>query len=143
MTEQEVAEYVNRCHEKEKAEGSNALTDFERVLTLVSSFDFEASLGGFLGFFMNSSGDQAVRTIDALRTIGADDAAEAVQQSVQLFPDTALIEQREYRQNQIQALGINFNAYEDLYEQQTPSVWELLVEYVRTTLGAEASNNTV
>lgn len=115
---------------------NDALTELEKVAALVSAVDFEISLGGLAGFYYNSSGNQCLETVAALETIGANKAAVALLRSVQLFPNTTRVSQRDYRQEHLLDLSDEFRAIEAEYEKQDPSVWELLTSYVNENIGA-------
>lgn len=131
LTEEEVVAFINACCEKEIALGAASLSDFERMVALVSWIDYELALGGFLGFFYNSAGDKAFATVEALTVIGADSAADAVQKAVYLFPDQSRLAEREYRQDHILSLCRSFRLLEPGFESQNPCVRELMIDYVR------------
>jgi len=131
MTEADIAEYINRCHDKEDRKGDTALDASDKIITLISTLDFEITLGGFWGFYSNSAGDKTIKMLNALIHIGASQAANALRQSLALFPEPDRINQRDYRQDYLPHLSSEFRHLEKHYEQQTPSVRELLMNYVR------------
>jgi hypothetical protein len=69
------ADVMNRCDEKRQKLGFEALSEVERVISLVSYSNFEIIQGSISAFYSNSAGDYAVETVWALEQIGATEAA--------------------------------------------------------------------
>jgi hypothetical protein len=80
---------MNSCDAKGERLGLAALTTVERTVVLVSSANFEISLGGLSGFYYNSAGDRAAETVAALEAVGATRAAAALRAANALFPGGA------------------------------------------------------
>lgn len=132
MTEDEIVDYIDLCNTKALEQGYESLSELERIAHLVSSADFEINLGGMFGFYYNSAGNRALATIEVLEKIGASAAANAIRQSITLFPKQSWLPDREYRQDVLITLGDDpFNSFEDIYQEQDSGVWDLLVHYIR------------
>jgi hypothetical protein len=80
------AAVMNSCDEKLDRAGLVALTEAERVVTLVSRANFEIELGGLCSFFYNSSGQHAAHAVSALNAIGATRAEAALRSAIARFP---------------------------------------------------------
>lgn len=76
---------MEKCEYGERLE---ILNDAERVLYLVNLLETEVSNGGFDQYFDNASGDHAPETVVALRTIGADWAAELLEKALVPFGES-------------------------------------------------------
>lgn len=61
------------------------LTENQKVFYYIQELDMEINCGGFDQYFFNSSGDNAIETIDALKTIGAKETAKMVQDAIDVF----------------------------------------------------------
>ncbi len=66
-------------------EQMDALTGPERTFLLGQVWEMELNSGGFEAYFYNSYGDAAPETVAALRTIGADFAADWLEQAMAVF----------------------------------------------------------
>src|SRR5262245_32875 len=91
------AEVINSCSEKAVRVGFDRLTDVERIVVLVSWFDFEVVCGGFSQFYYNSAGDRAAETVSALEAVGALKAAAALRTANARFPGGRPSQDREER----------------------------------------------
>src|SRR5882762_893468 len=58
----------------------------ERVAWCISELEAEVNNGGFSLFFMNSAGDLAAETVDALSRIGAYKTMALVKEAMSVFP---------------------------------------------------------
>lgn len=81
----DAAAVIDCCERRAERLGLDGVSAIERVVILVSRVNFERELGGFAGFYRNAAGDHAVETVEALETIGARAAAEAVRRANALF----------------------------------------------------------
>jgi hypothetical protein len=94
--------------------GYERLTDAQKVFVCVWSLEGEVNNGGFDQFYFNSSGDWAVETPAALEKIGAHQAAAIVRKANSVFPDGKPSNDRELRQQQLDALP---DAVRDSFQQ--------------------------
>jgi hypothetical protein len=76
----------------------------ERVVWCLSGLEREVNNGGFHLFFVNSAGDEARETVEALRAIGAARTASLVERAMAVFPGGAPSADRDTRQEQVAAL---------------------------------------
>ena len=89
------------------AQGPRSLTQSrpaELVVWYVSALESEVNNGGFSLFFMNSAGDRAVETLDALRQLGARKMMGLLSDAIAVFPPPGPSPNRETRQKQIDTL---------------------------------------
>jgi len=89
---------------REAAVGYQRLTPPEQVVFCLDGLEREVNNGGFAQFFGNSSGDHALETVEALRTLGAPQVAALVARAVAVFPDGRPDPDRERRQQQLDRL---------------------------------------
>ncbi|MCK6459466.1 MAG: DMP19 family protein [Planctomycetes bacterium] len=111
------------------------LTLAERVFRAIWELEGEVNNGGFEQYFFNTSGDTAFAVVDALREVGAHQAARIAEQANALFPGSACPKDRAERQKQLGALGPGQKSLlEDLDGQfyaYPDNLTELLFGYVR------------
>ena len=86
-------------------DGFAALTPAEQVAYCVDALEREVNNGGFDQFFWNSSGDTAHETVQALRTIGASQAAAMVQEAIAAFPGARAPADRSERERVMEKMG--------------------------------------
>jgi hypothetical protein len=89
---------------REATVGYQQLTAAERVVFCLDQLEREVNNGGFEQFFENSSGDHALDTIEALRTLGATATAALVAEAVRVFPQGRPATDRAERQRQVARL---------------------------------------
>ena len=63
------------------------LSEPQRVFYFNQEFEREINSGGFESFFYNSYGTYAGETVSTLKTIGANQFAEILQQAINVFPN--------------------------------------------------------
>src|SRR5439155_23515124 len=81
----------------------------ERV-ACVSELEAEVNNGGFSLFFMNSTGDLAAETVDALGRIGAYKTMALVKEAMSVFPPPGPAAARQSREAQLKALPASARA---------------------------------
>lgn len=89
------------------AQSPRSLADLrpaERVVWCVSELEREVNNGGFVIFFLNSAGDRAAETVDALEALGAHRAASLLREAMAVFPPPGPAADRTVRETQIAAL---------------------------------------
>ncbi len=82
--------FADRVIPRALSPGLDGLTTKDQTLFLVWSFGAEVDNGGFGQFFFNSVGGYAVRTVEALRRIGAESVADLLTEAIGLFPRGAV-----------------------------------------------------
>ena len=85
----------------------------ERVAWCVSELEAEVHNGGFSLFFMNSAGDLAAETADALGRIGAYKTMALVKEAMAVFPPPGPAAARQSREAQLKALPASARAIWD------------------------------
>ncbi len=76
----------------------------ERIVWCVSALEAEVNNGGFSLYFMNSAGDLAMETVDALDRIGAHKTMALVKEAMAVFPSPGPAASRTSREAQLDAL---------------------------------------
>ena len=105
------AAVMNSCDQKAARVGLDALSEVERVVVLVSRVNFEVELGGFSAFLSNSSRLHARETIPALKAVGANKTAAALQKALATKPRS-------------------FAALDKQFDHEEPDVFALLCSYM-------------
>lgn len=90
-----VLEVITPWIDQYLSRGPGALTERELVGVGVWTLDAEINNGGFLQYYFNSQGRLARHTVNALRAIGADDTASALEAANAEIPRWPLPEDRE------------------------------------------------
>ena len=98
-------ELSNLVFYREAAIGFAKLSDGEKTAFLVDQLEREVNNGGFSQFFLNSSGDHARETPEALRAIGASQMAVIVEEALVPFGSTGPSPHQEARGEQLDELG--------------------------------------
>lgn len=114
------------------------MTRVEQNMFLALTMHGEVMNGGFHQYFADSSGDCALRTAEALVEIGDGAPAALFQRALAKFPKNAPAEDRAERVAQMEALGGELTAWEeidrDYYEVGLPD--RVLARYSRAHLEA-------
>ena len=130
------AAVMNSCDDKALRVGLSRLTEVERVVVLVSRANFEIELGGLDTFYYNSAGDEAVPTVDALKAVGATQAASALENANALFPGGSPPRAREKRFAALEAVrslrGRPLDALEKKTDSEDPDIFSRLCRYIET-----------
>lgn len=87
------------------AEGYGALTEAQKTLVCVWAAHGEIDNGGFDQYFFNTSGDWAMDTEAAFRTIGAHELASIIRAAIGEFPVDGPSRDRTVRQRQLDGLS--------------------------------------
>ncbi len=66
----DILKTIESIDTKEISKGFSNLSTFEKIVWLVSAFDFEVNLGGVEGYLSNSAGDGLPLLAEAFDTIG-------------------------------------------------------------------------
>jgi hypothetical protein len=129
------ADVMNRCDEKRQKMGLDALSEVERVISLVSYANFEIVQGSMSAFYSNSASDYAVETVWALGQIGAADAAALIRTGNDLLSTTGTYP-RDRAERQA-ALSRLHTTHPDLLDELTDGyyaeenlVWDSLEDYI-------------
>src|SRR5690606_9411899 len=94
-------------------EDLSKLTEPEKVLLFVGNLEREVNNGGFQQFYLNTSGDYAHETYDALKTIGATTMAEILDKANSTWPKQTVPKNTIIRQK-----------VQDTIEEQAEIVWD-------------------
>jgi hypothetical protein len=83
-----ICDYVHACVFEKPKEYDAALAKLPKGLQYawhLAGIDYEIPNGGFNQFFTNTSGQHALDTLEALRAVGAREAAEIVKKAIGIF----------------------------------------------------------
>ena len=83
-----------------------------RVVELIEELETEINNGGFDQFFFNSSGENTKETIKALKLVGAKHTAQIVMNASNRFPNSSVPIDREQRQEQLEVISPEADAFE-------------------------------
>jgi hypothetical protein len=78
----------------------------------IERLEAEVNNGGFDQFFFNAAGDNAAATIEALESVGARATAEIVRRACARFPDGMPSANRFERQEALEAVSPDSDAFE-------------------------------
>jgi len=134
MSKVDTAAIINGCDAKRQQYGFEKLNDSERVVSLVSYFQYELEFGGIDGFYYNSAGDYAVETVWALEQIGAIHAAKVLKRINALFPGGVPAKDQGTRQEDLERLSNEpddpFEELEEEFLSDDPGMWECLEKFI-------------
>jgi hypothetical protein len=106
----------------------------ERVAHCIDGLEREVNCGGFHCFFLNSAGDQARETVEALRAIGAPHTASLVERAMAVFPDGAPSPDHDRRQGEVDAVPeeahAQWEALDEIFFRYEEDLTALLRAYV-------------
>ena len=85
-----------------------------QVTRFIDALESEVNNGGFDQFFFNAAGDNTEETIEALEAIGASTTAQVVRQAAQRFPGGMPPKDRYSRQDALEEVSPNAEAFKDL-----------------------------
>jgi hypothetical protein len=86
----------------------------ERIVRLIETFDGEVNNGGFDQFFHNSAGNETAEMIQALEIIGATKVASILKRAAKKFPGGMPPKERTTREDLLQSISPNTQAFSDL-----------------------------
>ena len=87
------------------------------IQNLIDELEAEINNGGFDQFFFNSAGDYTEETIQALIKIGAFRTAEIIKKAASKFPDGKPSKDRDERQEELEMISPDSEAFEDMNEE--------------------------
>ncbi len=87
------------------------------IKELIDDLEAEINNGGFEQFFFNSAGDYTEETIQALVKIGANHTADIVNKAASKFPDGMPPKDRDNRQELLEEVSPESDAFEELDEE--------------------------
>ncbi|MFC1884772.1 DMP19 family protein [Thermodesulfobacteriota bacterium] len=116
-------------------ENPDSLSGPEKNFVFVENVEREVNNGGFSQFFYNSSGDYAHESLEALREIGAESAAELLEKAIDQFPDGTVPKDRDERIAVLEQIRDRaekvWNGLDDKFYGYPDDIAALLLEYVR------------
>jgi len=112
----------------------------ERVAWCVSELEAEVHNGGFSLFFMNSAGDLAAETADALGRIGAYKTMALVTEAMAVFPPPGPAAARQSREAQLKALPASARATWDRLDKAFFAHQDDLPALIRSFVTAHAAD---
>ena len=112
----------------------------ERVVWCVSELEAEVNNGGFSLFFINSAGDLAAETVDALDRIGANKTMTLLKEAMAVFPSPGPAAARELREAQLEALPPTAQATWDRLDREFFAYPDDLPSLVRSFVKAHVAD---
>lgn len=82
----------------------NELTEPQQLFYYIQCLEREVNNGGFNQYFINSSGEFAHQTIDALKRIGAHTTVDILQKAIDQFPDVKVPQDRDERNEVVEQI---------------------------------------
>lgn len=115
--------------------GVDELTETERIVFCMWDLVSEIENGGFVQYFLNSSGDLAREALTSLRLIGAPRTAALLQRVMARLGEQATSRDRDTRAQAIGRTGLAddgaFEEEDNAFYAHPESLWALTVEYCR------------
>jgi hypothetical protein len=102
---------AERAMDKARRVGVERLSPEERHFVAVWSLEKAVYAGGFAGYFLDHSGDDAVVAPQALRSIGAEATAGIVEQAIRPFGQDGVATDHTKRREQVQRFSPEIHAY--------------------------------
>ena len=114
---------------KVEIKGFDGLSQKEKIVELVSKFDFETTQGGLYAFYYNTSGSQAIETVEALEAMGANEIADILKDTNGLFGSGKPPKNQEERREELLGLAESMEEYtEKLYD--SVELFDLIDDYI-------------
>lgn len=102
--------------DEKEAKWLSGLNKGQKTLYLLGQFDGTICSDGLYEFFLNSTGDWTIPTIEALRFVDAAPIADLLERAAKRFPDGCPSEDREERHEALEKLSPKvFRDIEDQY----------------------------
>ncbi len=121
---------IDAVQKKELRDGYDSLTPAEKIVSLVSALEAEMNNGGFDQLFFHAAGDRIGEIIDALRRIGAANAAAIVDEACRIFPEGKPSADRDARQDQLDQLSEeSFEELDERFYEYPDPLGELVLAY--------------
>jgi hypothetical protein len=121
---------------EKEARWLSGLTRGQKTLYLLGQFDGAICSDGLYDFFLSSTGDWTVPTLDALRLVGAAPVADLLDRATKRFPDGCPSEDREERHEALEKLSTKtFRDIEDQYfslRDEGKGALDYLAKYLET-----------
>jgi hypothetical protein len=108
-----VMEMKDRIMDKRITRGTRSLSDPQRTFWLVDQLYGEVNNGGFHQFFLNSSGNCALQTVQALKELESP-LLDVYTKAIALFPASTPAEDRAVRNAQMSAIPNELGAWDPL-----------------------------
>jgi hypothetical protein len=125
---------MNSCDVKSQEFGLKKLTAIERVVHLISYFNFEVELGGIEAFYYNTAGNYACAVVPALRTIGATRTATALAKLNALFspegPPRGRVKRYSILNKLIDTKKSAFDGFQRVFANESPDVFSKLCRFI-------------
>ena len=101
---------------EKEARWLSGLSRGQKTLYLLGQFDGTICSDGLYDFFLNSTGDWTIPTLDALRLVGAGPIVDLLDRAAKRFPNGFPSEDREERHEALEKLSVRtFRDIEDQY----------------------------
>jgi hypothetical protein len=111
------------------------LSTEQQNFLLVDLLEMEINNGGFSQFFYNSSGDYSHETVEALKSIGALNAAQMLETAISYWPEKKVPKDIQKRRDIIDqiadAINPKLEKLDDQYLVYPDNINELMIEYVK------------
>jgi len=115
-----------------------SLTQSERNIVYIEELEREVNNGGLDQFFVNSSGDYAEETINALKQIRSVRFLKILETAVEQFPNAKPPKDRDERLEVMERIEDKtasiWNALDDEFYKYDEDIYSLMIEYIRANI---------
>ncbi len=124
--------YLNK--KSDYGEKIDKLNPSQKTFLLIENLEREINNGGFLQFYLNSSGDFSHETVNALLEIGANETARIVEKSNSEFPNGSVPKKRAERINILDEIedqaDPSWNKSDSEFLEYKDDLSELIIKFV-------------
>lgn len=116
-------------------ENFESLNQFEKNVLYIEMLEGQVNNGGFDQFFFNSSGEYAHEALRALEQVGANNAAELLEQAIKAFPQLPIPKDTEQRRELMEDLpehiSDTWDQLDDKFYEYPDNIGGLTIQYVK------------
>jgi hypothetical protein len=116
----------------------DVLTQCEKNIVFIEELEREVNNGGFSQYFSNYSGDYAIETLTALKTIKSKIFFDLLNNAIKKFPDGTAPKDRDEREELVEKMeNENDSLWDSLDEnflQYEEDIYSLMIDYIRNNM---------
>jgi hypothetical protein len=114
----------------------DVLTQCEKNIVFIEELEREVNNGGFSQYFYNSSGDYAMETITALKTVKSKIFLELLNNAVKKFPDGTVPKDRDERDELLETMEDDsvWDSLDESFYQYEEDIYSLMIDYIKNNM---------
>lgn len=116
----------------------DSLSQPEKTICYIEDLEREVNNGGFDQYFVNSSGDNALETVDALRQVKSVKFLKILETAIHQFPDAKPPRDRDARLEIMEGIEDKtepiWNALDDEFYRYEEDIYGLMIAYIKANI---------